>query len=218
MAASEAQQVEMFLAGTRISDASRIIDQFVENHPKTIHDYDGLAGSSSELTYEMAMATVIVNSHLGKNEAEWFVERSRSAPWELLEADARLEDADPSIEGGLYDAALRVFEHFEKATPSGVAQGKISKVLYLMRPNLFPILDAHVREIYDLAAIEAASAVKEVRPGFPFKRSHWAAFRLDLIRNESAIAAIRSATDHGDEISRLSDLRLLDIVAWSLQT
>ncbi|MCA1702676.1 MAG: DUF6308 family protein [Actinobacteria bacterium] len=66
--------------------------------------------------------------------------------WHLVPADARLADADP--EGDLYWRAAELYGHF--TTLHGVGDAIASKLLHLKRPAVFPILDALIREAYDL--------------------------------------------------------------------
>lgn len=122
----------------------------------------------------------------------------------------------------MYDDASELWAHFSAAAPKRVGVAKISKVLYLMRPGMFPILDSRLTAAYESAAKEAARQVAAVRPDFAkFKRLQWEAVRRDLVSNATAIAALREAlvsapVPLADEAARrLSDLRLLDMMAWA---
>ena len=64
---------------------------------------------------------------------------------------------------GLYDRAAVLWEHFWDARPANVSTAKISKVLYLMRPGLFPILDSYLIKFYRTAARAAAIDVESKR-------------------------------------------------------
>lgn len=114
-----------------------------------------------------------------------------------------------------------LWDHFWTERPKHVATAKISKVLYLMRPGLVPILDRRLRSFYDTAAKAAAREVASRRPEFAArKRMTWEAVRRDLLSNKAAILELRAALGDMDcvlarEVSaKLSDLRLLDILAW----
>jgi hypothetical protein len=95
---------------------------------------------------------------------------------------------------GLYDAASALWDHFWTDRPRRVALAKISKVLYLMRPALFPILDRRLRSFYGPAAKAAARDVASRRPEFAaYKRMTWEAVRRDLLSNEAALREVRGA-------------------------
>jgi hypothetical protein len=163
-----------------------------------------------------------MNSRISKDEGGWFIERARSARWDLVPPGAELRDADPTVTDGLYDRASRLWEHFWSAAPKRVSVAKISKVLYLMRPGMFPILDSRLTSLYDAAAKVAAREVAARRPEFAkFKRLQWEAMRRDLVENENALAGLREVLGQiavplaSEAAQRVSDLRLLDMLAWA---
>jgi hypothetical protein len=107
------------------------------------------------------------------------------------------------------------YEHFYTARPRKVDVGKISKVLHIKRPTLFPILDKEVRDCYEVAARRAAKK----SPERGFKKMFWAAIREDLITNRQSgsLAVLRDALASRPELrvyTGLTDLRLLDILTW----
>jgi Family of unknown function (DUF6308) len=145
-----------------------------------------------------------------------------AAPWGQVAPDALLQDADAAQPGGLYDAASALWEHFWTERPEGVATAKISKVLYLMRPALFPIVDHRLRSFYGPASKAAARDVASRRPEFAAcKRLTWEAVRRDLLGNQAAVRELRGALGDIDcalaseASAKLSDLRLLDMLAWA---
>ncbi len=92
---------------------------------------------------------------------------------------------------------LKEYHGFWTDRPGGVATAKISKVLYLMRPALFPILDRRLRSFYGPAAKAAARDVASRRPEFAAcKRMTWEAVRLDLLSNQAALRELRGAGRH----------------------
>jgi hypothetical protein len=140
----------------------------------------------------------------------------------LVAPDALLRDADAAQPGGLYDAASVLWDHFWAERPKHVATAKISKVLYLMRPGLIPILDTRLTSFYGPAARAAARDVASRRPEFTaVKRMTWEAVRRDLVSNQVALGELRGALGHLDcalastVSATLSDLRFLDILAWA---
>lgn len=100
---------------------------------------------------------------------------------------------------------------------------KISKVLHLKLPHLFPILDSHLARSY-------APAAKLLRTGYPqfgWRRRTWIAIRNDLLEacNSGAVSELRRqlrSYESGDInkqrevrlLDGLTDLRLLDILVW----
>ena len=102
-----------------------------------------------------------------------------------------------------------------RGLPGGVSGAKISKVLHLKRPALFPILDSHLLKTYRRSARQAARR----HPERGYRCMYWAAIRDDLRRNRTAIAELKAACqddprDQVRRLSRLTDLRVLDILTW----
>jgi len=135
--------------------------------------------------------------------------------WAAVPPDADLADADPTVTGGLYDAASALHDAHRLR---GVSLGKIGKLLHVKRPALFPVLDRDLRWLYDTRAKEQAR-----RPELTFRRYrrvYWGAVRADLVawREAGAFAALRGELAQDETRSgwaELTDLRLLDITAWS---
>lgn len=205
--------------------AGRVVDlpftELVEYglcHYGTVARYDiAGAGDPSMLSADEVARTRVIKSRISRSQSDWFVNHSASAPWESVPSDAKLADADPEIEGGLYSAANALYDHFRSAVPAQVARGKVHKVLHLKRPGLVPILDSRLVRAYSKRAVEAARR----HPELGAKRLYWAAIREDLIDegNMTALEEARAglAADDRSEVqamARLTDLRLLDAVAW----
>ena len=201
-----------------IADKRLTIDQalavFRSYRIKTVDVYDLKgAGSPNVITLEEAARTRAVSSRLSNQHAAWFVARSQTAPWPHPDAD--LADADPSESGGLYDQMNACYSHFYSDRPRKVDIGKISKVLHIKRPKLFPILDTEVRACYQQAARRAAKNY----PKRGYKAMFWAAIRDDLVANRQSgsLAALRDAFASEPPLpvySELTALRLLDILTW----
>lgn len=211
-------QLTLALARTVIVDPFTELSEYGRRHHGTVTRYDlGGAGDSLALTTEEVARTRIIASRISNSQCEWFVERAVTAPWGDVPVDASLVDADPGDHYGLYDAAVALHGHFSAAAPAGVAVAKIHKVLHLKRPGLFPILDSHLLATYATAATRAALRY----PGLVARRLYWAAIREDLLdeHNVAALADVRArlAADSDPKLAamaRLTDLRLLDAVAW----
>jgi len=181
---------------------------------KTLYRYDLPGpGDPRVLTREELIRTRALRSRISNAELNWFLDRASSAPWPSPDADLR--QADPGVVGGLYDWMLTLYDHFTSAAPSGIAMAKISKVLHLKRPAAYPILDRKITSTYRHAAGQAALRY----PGQGYKRMYWAAIRRDLITNteSGALAALRRSLDgngHFHDLSRVTDLRLQDMLTW----
>ncbi|WP_446210358.1 DUF6308 family protein [Micromonospora sp. IBSANI012] len=203
--------------------AKRIIDYVTTRGTgETVRAYDlGGQGDAFILTAEEVTRTTKMNSRISESERDWFVRRAAACGplWRTVPPDARLADADPSVRGGLYDDMLALFDYFDSAGEPGIGYGKISKVLHLKRPNLYPILDSKLRDAYREAAAAAADRYQQHRPGVRW--SFWTTVRDDVLNpaNVEALKAVRTKMHaHENELVRraagLSDVRLLDILAW----
>lgn len=220
------QTAPITVAGRTIGNPLVAVTGYLKEHRGTVTHYDFIAGTSDEVTAELVKATRMpwMASRISTSQGAWFIERgsSSSAPWGRVAPDALLQDADAAQPGGLYDAASALWEHFWTERPEGVATAKISKVLYLMRPALFPIVDHRLRSFYGPAAKAAARDVASRRPEFAAcKRLTWEAVRRDLLSNQAALRELRGALGDIDcalaseASAKLSDLRLLDMLAWA---
>ena len=212
--------ISVAIAGRMSSDAANAIATYVRDRGRTITQFDFRAGSFDRITIDLVRTTRLVNSRISNDEAEWFVEAGDSIDWSTIPIDAVLREADPTTIGGLYDLANQTYSLLSDNAPPRVSMGKISKVLYLMRPGLFPILDSHLQTTYRRAATDAATAVLAGRPEMKSKRMYWAAIRNDLITNAPSLIDLRSALCQSNDAlvvaaaDRLTDLRLLDILSW----
>jgi hypothetical protein len=209
------------VAGTQIKDPAERVRTYLLEHARTISSYDRTAGTYESVTPELIAATRVLHSRITHNEAEWFIKQAESAPWESVKIDAQLIDADPCAKDSLYDNGSALYNHFRSAAPKGIKAAKIYKVLHLMRPGLFPILDSRLAELYEGPAREAALKVNACRPDLsPSTHAYWAAIRKDLIAASNQIAAIRAALAASsdpyvtDSIQVFSDLRILDMLSW----
>jgi hypothetical protein len=201
----------------------RIIDYVTARGTgETVLAYDlGGQGDSSRLTHDEVTRTRKISSRISNDERAWFVRQAAECGplWHAVPVDARLVDADPSVHGGLYDHMLALFNHFDEANERGIGYGKISKVLHFKRPHLYPILDSKLRDAYRRSAEAAAERYQQHRPGV--RRSFWAAVRDDVLNpaNVEALKAVRTEMrNYRDDLvqraAELSDVRLLDILAW----
>lgn len=165
--------------------------------------------------------TRVINSRVSRGQGACLVDRARRAGslWSAVPADAHLADADPDVRSGLYDASLRLFEHFMHPHMPGIGMAKVSKVLYLKRPHLYPILDSRLQQVYGRRAEQAARRHQHRWP--EYRRLYRVAIREDLVDrdNINGLACLRRRlADDGLGLVRraanLSDLRLMDILTW----
>jgi hypothetical protein len=223
------QTAPIGVGGRTIGNPFLAVIAYLKQHAGTVRHYDFVAGTSGEIMAGLVKATRMpwMGSRISAREEAWFIERgsARRAPWDLVAPGALLRDADPAQPGGLYDRASELWAHFWSDRPKGVAVAKVSKVLYLMRPAFFPILDRRLSLFYTRAAQTAARDVVSRRPELAAdKRMTWEAVRRDLLSNEMALRELRGALRESDcalafEASgKLSDLRLLDMLAWAAES
>jgi hypothetical protein len=208
------------LAGTAIDDPLGVAAAYLTSNERIIRDFDlgEQEGGPNEVTAQDVLLTRYNPVRIDSGEIQYFIDVSGSAPWEAVPLDARLVDADPEEEGGLYDAAEKLYMHFFNGRRRGVSPGKIHTVLHMKRRDLYPILDGRIHDIYEDAA-KAASRRIEGRRGRR-GRLYWAAIRQDLLDNADGLAALREALAQEDEPvslgAQLTDVRLHDILCWSL--
>lgn len=213
------------IADQTVEDPLRVVESYIRDHGGTIANFDYLERPHSTITHEIIRATRApwMNSRISNKEAEWFQQRGESAPWNKVPVGAPLQQADPLLVGNLYDAMDALWAHFYATERRGIGVAKVSKVLHLMRPHLYPILDSRLGSLYKKPAREAAAKLRSKSDKFSKTRSHhWEAIRADLIRNSDGLEGLRQALRQSEEPSfreaaeRLSDLRLLDIVSWKV--
>jgi hypothetical protein len=212
------------VGGRVVRDPAYAIADYLERHGGTVTHYDFRAGTFDQIDPDLIRATRSpwMGSRISAKEAAWLIGRGTTAPWAAIPLDAQLKDADPLATGGLYDRAAALWEHFWDVRPANVSTAKISKMLYLMRPGLFPILDSYLTRFYRTAARAAAIDVGQTRPSLArFRTLYWEAVRRDIVDSEVALQALRrvlpatGAPLAEQAAERLSDLRLLDMLAFA---
>jgi hypothetical protein len=212
------------VAGRVVANPAHAVVEYLTQYGGTVTHYDLVAGTFDHVDLDLIRATRApwMGSRISAEQAAWFIGRAITAPWSAIPADAQLKLADPLTEGGLYDRATALWAHFWDARPANVSTAKISKVLYLMRPGLIPILDSYLIRFYRTAARAAADDVSQRRPSLgSYTTLYWEAVRRDILGAEDALLALREALARADapmaEIAarRLSDLRLLDMLAFA---
>jgi hypothetical protein len=198
----------------------------MEKYPrKTPAAFDFLgSGVPGKLTAQEVIRTRKIRSRISNKELPFFIGTAETAPWITSPAD--LANANPdtvAIDGGLFASMTDLYWHFAENAPKGVSFAKISKVLHLKLPSLYPILDSHIARSY----APAARMLRRDYPQFGWRRRTWIAVRHDLL-NARASGAVDELRDRlrsyeSNDISKqrevrlldgLTDLRLLDILVW----
>ncbi len=129
-------------------------------------------------------------------------------------------DADPEQAGGAYDAAQRLARRFRDLPITGVGWTKVYKVLHIKRPALYPIP-------ISACACCTRSSRWSGRRGSPWcamPRAACTGLRCgpDVVNpaNQAALAQARAempvTNDTFKRLRPLPDVRLLDILAWSV--
>jgi hypothetical protein len=208
------------VAGQEIADPIWVLRVYCQRQGRALRAYDlARSGAPDTVSLEDVVRTRVIASRISHKEAAWFIERAVQAPWSVVPCHARLVDADPMVVGGAYDDALALYNHFADAAPVQVRGGKIHKLLHLKRPHLYPILDSRLRHTYRAKA--RLASVQLAQHGRLKGSAYWAAIREDLLANASSLCQLREQFARDSELGLLvglSDLRLLDILAWSLTT
>jgi len=152
------QSPAIAVAGHVVRNPAHAIVEYLGRHGGTVTRYDFRAATFSQINLDLIRATRSpwMGSRISAKEAAWLIDRGTTARWAAIPLDAQLKEADPLAGDGRYDRAAALWEHFWDARPANVSTAKISKVLYLMRPGLFPILDSYLSRFYRTAARAAA--------------------------------------------------------------
>jgi hypothetical protein len=172
-------------------------------------------GSATQISLSDLGRLVVFNARLGANDVPALLEADLAGTWEpsVLPVDARLEDCLP---GSQLEAAATAAYQRLRGLP-GIGRAKRSKLLHLKRPWLVPVIDSRVDPLWAAAAAEAAREMGTVQPMQPM---YWEAIRRDLVDGSRDLARLRSELASSDDellrrLGRLTELRLLDVVAWT---
>ncbi|MDP9433389.1 MAG: DUF6308 family protein [Actinomycetota bacterium] len=162
----------------------------------------------------------MIASRISEVELQWFLERAETAPWDGVDPALRLADLDPAGAPEQYEAAVKLYDHFREPRRPGVSMAKISKVLHVKRPQLVPILDSRLAARYRQEALTQGQKYPNLQS--PARARFWLAVREDLVRPgarevlQQAREALRgSDVPEARLLAEVSDVRLLDILAWA---
>ncbi|GAB3110346.1 hypothetical protein GCM10027055_09530 [Janibacter alkaliphilus] len=205
--------LEITVAGRTIEDARRVVEHYARSHPRTLTRYDASTQECHDvISAEDVAASRVLASRISRAQGEEILELAASHHELLAQIpkEADLADADPAESQGLYDKGADLLTALQGPW---VRVAKASKVLHLKRPALFPILDSGLTRLYRSCAAEAARRY----PERGHRRMFWAAIRNDLRTNVDTLAELRKQISDADAqaLTRdLTDLRLMDILAW----
>jgi hypothetical protein len=201
-----------------IANGTGVVRSYVLTRPRTVNNFELLAGTWESVSSELIRSTRIFSSRISRVEEDCFIERAQGAPWHNLESGDLLVDADPACADGLYDRGLEIWNHFEIDGRPGIGTAKISKVLDAMRPHFFPVLDSRLLKAFRKDARIAALDLRFERTG---DHLYWAAIRRDLFLKDRYLTGVRNRmkSDESDSVRRwvthVSDVRLYDVLCWS---
>lgn len=209
---------QLTVAGRTVKDPMGVFEHYAQRYGKTLAKYDfSTQADLCSIALPDVAVTRVIASRISGAQAQQIVKRAAESR-HLLQAipvEARLQDADPARNDGLYDAMTALHESLQGP---GIKDSKVSKILHLKRPSLYPILDSALSKFYRQAARAAATRY----PERGFRIMAWAAIRDDLLANQQSLQELRPALAARDvlrahRVHELSDLRLLDILAWKAQ-
>jgi Family of unknown function (DUF6308) len=178
-----------------------------------------LLGGPNGLILDDLRRTQVVHSRIAIASYPNWITASQTAPWAALAHNAQLGDPNANAFATSMRGADSLYYHFYHRH-RGMARATISKLLHLKRPGFYPILDSKMARLYRQVghAMQRATGLNQT----PVL---WLCVRDDLLReeNQTALAWIRrqiQARAGGnpalDNVQNLTDLRILDIIAWNL--
>lgn len=193
------------------AETRALFSQYARDHEATIRYYDlhDVDPEPNAVTIADLGRMVFMNARLEGDDAATLLRLGNSpdADWARFPTDVAIADAvaDPQNPdpGSLWAAMLDQYSVLRK---KGLRDAKITKLLHLKRPLLFPILDSFVNRFYRDAGIP---------------RERWAPIRDDVIANTDSWQQLRSAARMVQDpavqlLAQLTDLRLHDIAVWSI--
>lgn len=213
----------------RIGDHKRTRDQardilsgYARQYGKTVLWYD-LAGSEegqpgpkggaepiNTVTIADIGQLVIIGAGLRAGDVPVLLEAASSGVLAAVPATARLEEWEPG--NSLDSSATVLYDQFRLKRIGGA---KRSKVLHMKRPWLVPIYDMQVGRAYKRRVAELTAEADDASAVW------WEAPKRDLVDGAGDFAWLAGSLAADEDpavrrLSRLTELRLLDILAWTL--
>jgi Family of unknown function (DUF6308) len=209
----------VFVAGRdafTVDGALEVLTHYEASFGATVSHYD--LGGPDEIEIDDAVSTtdlgrlVLINAGLDGEDGARLLAFDLASRLRGLGVDLRLEEVDQRAPGtdDVYARMDAVWRGL-MVLPN-IIEAKVSKLLHLKRPKLFPIIDSRIQEIYRSAAEQSGRSL-----GWTV-RHYWSAIAADVRANQSAFTEIRHQLMDASSTSRrlvyLSDLRMQDILAW----
>lgn len=214
-----------------------------EYNPATVRFYDyagtdDLAAARSRpdtVTLEDLGRLVCVAAGLRYERAHTLLDAAAEVPWpeaEIVPLATVDGDDDEFLAYPSVQALWELFAFWKRRTGLGFAT--VAKLLHLKWPEFVPVTDREVMAIYRPRAVRKHNASTAI-PGSRQRTTanisaYWLAFREDLLVAQGALDAVRealtdlddpetddpNATGHVERVRGLTDVRLLDMLAWGL--
>jgi hypothetical protein len=202
-------------------DALGLLHDYAVTYPDTVRFYDlagdpgGRPGPGTDASPVDAVTLgdigrlVAINAGLRAADVATLMDTDAAAEFAAVPVTARLEDCVPGT--SLYQAATALYDKYRL---SNIGQAKRSKLLRLKRPWLVPIADTRVTAAYH----DRARAWAE---DLGIASGHWEAAREDLTTATDDFGWLTAQLSGNRDtriqrLSRLTSLRLLDILAWTM--
>lgn len=209
----------VFVAGRdafTVEGAVEVLTSYEARFGATVLHYD--LGGPDEIDLDDGVSTtdlgrmVLINAGLDGKDGATLLAFDLAGGLRGLGIDLRLEDVDQRApETDDVYAQMNAVWRDLMALPN-IKEAKVSKLLHLKRPELFPIIDSRILKIYRSAADESDRSL-----GWTV-RHYWSAIAADVRANQGAFTQIRhllmGASSSSRRLVYLSDLRMQDILAW----
>jgi hypothetical protein len=208
------------------------VDYLVHEYPElTLRHYDfgGESPRDSITMADLGRATLF-GAFRGWKPAAALLRAAEAATWPTEGESWRLDAApetDPEdwLSRSEVRAARDLFASLARGAEGGWREAAASKVLHLKWPDFFPVIDGELRWLYGQQALEAERRIPgSRRRARASTTAYWIVVRQDLLRPENrqadmaTRAALASAEDRkkADLLAQLTNLRLLDVLAWGI--
>jgi hypothetical protein len=174
--------------------------------PTSIRD-PAVASPANAVTVDDIL--VAINAGLTVEDVATLMDTDAAAEFAIVPVTVRLEECAPGT--GLYQAATALYDKYRL---SNIGPATRSKLLHLKRPWLVPIADTRVAAAYHDRSCAWADELG-------IASGHWEAAREDLTAApddlEWLTAPLRNQREPKiQRLGRLTGLRLLDILAWTM--